>query len=534
VIRSNLTGLALGATVRFRPMANVTLLWDAAQIGAIGDLPQLMPRLKNPNYTMIIQDAIQVAAINGHDQTLYRLFELSGFEIDCIYPTYTSTLLGVAAWHGNITTIELLLRMKACINGGPISEQSPLSKSVINNQNETTQMLIAAKANINATKHNNFAAIHFAARFNRRKQLKLLIDAKSAINIQTSSGSTPFAIASLYNCCTIMNMLLDAKANINLVTNNGHTPLFITATRTNVEALILLCNMKANVNTATNRGITPLYTACEFNHLNVIKILLSVKANPDVAAQNGIKPIHIAAINDNRNAIALLIQAKVSVDTPINPINCTPMHLVAQYGCINTLIYLIRVKANINTTTVGGATPIFTAAKYNRYNILDILIQSKGDLNIATSTGISPLCIAIQQTHYDIVHKLIDMKANVNKATTHERCAPIHIASFHNNIDVLKLLLGENADPNVTLISGHMPIHYAVVNDNVSILTLLLQAKAISIPTTCEITILGHTFPINSTPLSIAKQLNNKLIMTLLTTRNSFNQDNPPPQKRKK
>ena len=75
-------------------------------------------------------------------------------------------------------------------------------------------------------------------------------------------------------------------------------------------------------------------------------------------------------------------------------------------------------------------------------------------------------------------------------------------------------------------------MHSAVIYDRFSILTLLLQAKAISTSTTREIVILGHTIPANSTPLSIAKQLNHKLIITLLTTRNSF--DNPPPEKRKK
>jgi ankyrin repeat protein len=516
-------------------------LWHAAQIGCknVSILKNLLPSRYDPNFNISVVSAIRVAAINNHITTVQILLEISQIDINTVCPRDENTLLGISIWYDNTELAQYLLSMKACIDGGQIlTQSSPLINAVTNGKYATTKMLLDLKASINASRKSGITAIHIAAELGLCDQLELLIKSKAYVNSRMTSGVTPLILASVHGDCDTIRRLVYARADVDSESHGGRTPMSAAARSNKFPALIELINAKSNINKLTRFG-TPLHTAAEFNSIDAARVLLHFKANITLIAPDGLNPMHYAVIKDNQCILELLIQAKSDVNSVIAPENRTALHLTAVHGYCNTADMLLNAKANPNLSSRDGATPIYFASKYNRRSVLDVLIESKGDINIVSASGVSPIYIAIYNSFYGIARDLIKAKADVNIAVTNTKYAPIHTATLQNSIKAVSLLLNSKANPNAQLIYGQTPLHFAVIQDNVSILTLLMQAKAASFPTSCDMIMLNHKIPSNSTPLSIARQLRHKLIITLLTTRNSFTQsdesdesDNEPPKKK--
>lgn len=115
--------------------------------------------------------------------------------------------------------------------------------------------------------------------------------------------------------------------------------------------------------------------------------------------------------------------------------------LINQYG-IDVNKYL--------TSGVVGATSLWVAARHNHHGMVKLLLENGANPN----------------------------KRCENKAVCHEE-APIHIATGHNHIETLKLLLGyEGTDVNIVMEEEVTPIFLALQEGNLEALILLLEAGA--------------------------------------------------------
>lgn len=133
-------------------------------------------------------------------------------------------------------------------------------------------------------------------------------------------------------------------------------------------------------------------------------------------AQNGFIPIDIAAsieeIGEYPNTISLVdtLYSRClwgEMDNVLNHVRFigSPIHIAARYNCIKNLKYMLRMGANVNT----------------RIQI---------DANVMNE------CIEIGFHNMD---------------------TPLHVAL--DSIDIVKLLLDNNADPNLQNINGDTPLH---------------------------------------------------------------------------
>ena len=56
--------------------------------------------------------------------------------------------------------------------------------------------------------------------------------------------------------------------------------------------------------------------------------------------------------------------------------------------------------------------------------------------------------------------------------------APLHVAAFRNNIELIKLLIAKEAFINTTNKAGDTPLHVAVRGGNIEIIKLLIEKGA--------------------------------------------------------
>lgn len=90
-----------------------------------------------------------------------------------------------------------------------------------------------------------------------------------------------------------------------------------------------------------------------------------------------------------------------------------------------------------------------------------------------------PLYYAASFGLTEVVKILLDTPAfDINALGGRANATALHVAVYRDHIDVVKLLLERNADPNIPNMLSEAPIYWAVANANDGIIELLLKHGA--------------------------------------------------------
>ena len=139
---------------------------------------------------------------------------------------------------------------------------------------------------------------------------------------------------------------------------------------------------------------------------------------------------------------------------------------------------------------------------------LQVMRQENEDnssiINESNSKGYLPHTLACYHGYYEavsfLVYKVEDINANNNQVTA------LMAAVFKKDIELVKLLLDNNADPNIADANGTTAMHYATMFQNYDVISLLINAGA-------DFTLKDNN---GKTPIDFAKAYNDKKIYELL------------------
>jgi len=117
------------------------------------------------------------------------------------------------------------------------------------------------------------------------------------------------------------------------------------------------------------------------------------------------------------------------------------------------------------------------AATGKRTHIVRILAHDPALVNTYSVDGYQPLGLACFFGHREAAEYLVGAGARVNSPSTNPlKVTPLHSAAAGGHSVIVKLLLKNGADPNVTRQGDFTPLHAAARNgDDVSIRSLLLN-----------------------------------------------------------
>jgi len=105
-------------------------------------------------------------------------------------------------------------------------------------------------------------------------------------------------------------------------------------------------------------------------------------------------------------------------------------------------------------------TPLTVAAFKGRNDVIKFLVE-KWKCDINNPSGVHSLFMAVQHDAIPTVELLIKLKGDVNIIQTDRKCAPLHLASSNNFLDVVKLLVDNNANVNIQDSRGYTPVTMA-------------------------------------------------------------------------
>jgi ankyrin repeat protein len=283
--------------------------------------------------------------------------------------------------------------------------------------------------------------------------------------------------------------LLDSRCFSNMLAEDRHTLLYWAAIAECVEIAELVIHRGVDINAQDEDGLTALHMAARSGDLEMVRLLLDNGADPNITSVDYGASIHEAVQSDHLDIVQLLVECNADVNLiSENGESGTPLNNVVSREVTE---YLISKGACVNDSDSYGHTPLHEVVIDDNIDVALTLINHGADVNARCHNGWAPLHWAVWNRHKDAVRLLLSNGADVNASVSGYYCTtgwtpsywtstssflktagetkveigwtPLHLAAIQGDAGIIKALLSEGADPDITADSLCTPLHWALL-----------------------------------------------------------------------
>lgn len=349
---------------------------------------------------------------------------------------------------------------------------------------------------------------HFfvAVKTNDVKQVKRYVMALPNINVKDSDGKTALMIASGLWEVEIVNLLLAHGADVNVLDNvMGVSTLHLAAQGGSVDVAKLLLQQGAFVNLQIPaNGLTPLMNAVWHRNVAMVAFLLN-QPNINVEIRSYFGATAEDLVNPNKvietkiyekmpTDAATVAMQKLFIDHNKKQQEYLKEHpllvLVQEYAAHKNSETLqkikeairdgtdVNAKTKIDNSGNAGHTALMMASRDGLNDVVELLLKSGADMSITDSyMHATPLHKAAYMGHADVIktlaQKQLDFSKIINNQGPINGYTALHDAVWHDNFEATKVLLQQNANPNLKGLDGYTPLDLAKKYGYTDIIQLL-------------------------------------------------------------
>jgi ankyrin repeat protein len=197
-----------------------------------------------------------------------------------------ASLLALAAKHGQVKAIKMLLERGADINSTDQMGRTPIMTATRAKKPDVIQLLLDEGASIDAQDMLGSSALSWAAGFGDSDSVAILLDAGSKLEVSgTPTGFTPLIWASAFGEAGSVKAIVQAGGNLK-ATDLTHkmTPLMHASRTGNAEKIRILLDAGAELEARDSSGKTALLVAAGASGAGADMVQSLIEAGADVTA----------------------------------------------------------------------------------------------------------------------------------------------------------------------------------------------------------------------------------------------------------
>jgi ankyrin repeat protein len=330
--------------------------------------------------------------------------------------------------------------------------------------------------------------------------VRRLLRSGVSANTKSVDGTSALHWAAHRENVELVDVLLAAGADPNATNRYGAAPLSLASLNGNVAIVERLLKAKAKPNTALPGGETAVMTAARSGNPIVLKLLIAHGADVNAREESkGQTALMWAAAAGNNDAIKVLIEngaelnARSRPSLPLSPAEpgdkgFTAFLFAVRAGHIETARTLLALGADVNDTLSDGTSALVLATISVKYDMAAFLLQNGANPNAAAQgwTALHQLVFSRRPNQglntvgpvprgrvdsLSLAKMLLEKGADINARVTKEMHSlyagrnslyriggtPFFLAAHRVDVEYMRFLLANGADPNLTNEDGTTP-----------------------------------------------------------------------------
>jgi ankyrin repeat protein len=317
------------------------------------------------------------------------------------------------------------------------------------------------------TQPDGSTALHWAANLDNLEIAGLLLAHGAAVDAATDFGITPLSLAATNGSAPMIERLLEAGANPNLELPTGETPLMTAARTGDTGSVAALLAHHADPNAAEwELGQTALMWAVAEGHAGAAAELLEHGARVETGSSSGFTALMFAARDGNIEIARTLLKAGAPIDATSYS-GDTALSVAVVRGQVDLAEFLLDQHANPNIDEAGYTALHWAVARWETGMTHDYA-EARGEW--ATLGGIpAPRQLEMIKA---LLHHGADPNARARKSPPRfgvylftpgnlNGATPFYFAAMSADVDVLRLLIANGADPLIRVADGTSPLMMA-------------------------------------------------------------------------
>lgn len=246
---------------------------------------------------------------------------------------------------------------------------------------------------------------------------------------------------------TYLSKLSINDVDVNIKDDQGNYLVFLAVMMNRSKILKMLIDYGAQIDVLDSEGYSIMYYPIKFNYLEIIHLLI----------ESNKKVVGISLVN--------IIDARGNV----------PLFYAIRHRNIEILRELLLNGANANYRNNDFVTALQLAVLKKNVDIVKILIKYVKNIDVKNSLGSTALHNACNFQLTEITKILMDNGADQNIPETEYDFYPIFYPVVQNNIEITKLLINYEANPNNQDYIGNTILHYCIINKHFEILDYIMN-----------------------------------------------------------
>ena len=389
----------------------------------------------------------------------------------------------------NRVAVWLIVSLLSVATAGAASGDTALIDAVKNADTEAVRTLLQTQVDVNAPEADGMTALHWAAQRDDLEMAELLIRASADVDATTRYGVTPLSLACMAGSAPVIEALVEAGADVNAASPEGVTPLMTAARVGKIDALkVLLAHGAAEVVNAQEswKGQSALMWAAGDHQLPVIEMLAEVGADIHARSKAGFTPLLFAVRDGHIGAVRLLVALGADPDDAVEgdpavgryggggrrsqrgagdpPTSALGMAVVNAYYELAAVLLDAGADPNIADPRgsilhavafirrPGSGTPPLPSGNLDSLELFKKLLAHGADPNRR---------ITWKEIIFDVDRAAVKLPPNIRVGRnflTFIGATPFYVAAKHGDVDVMRALVANGADPMIPTVQNITPL----------------------------------------------------------------------------